>query len=136
MRDHLSQGKQRERPRSRPTPAILRTPKTQKQKQWSEESMLTALDAAKSGVCVLRAVQEYSVPRQTLRDRVSGRVTHGTKPGPKPYLSSVEEHEPGNSLVDVAKAGYGKSRKQIKELAEAVAHDKAVLKGKNTRWMV
>lgn len=70
------------------------------------------------------------MPRQTLRDRVSGRVTHGTKPGPKPYLSSVEEHKLGNFLVDVAKAGYGKSRKQIKELAEAVVHDKAVLKGK------
>ena len=33
-------------------------------------------------------------------------------------------------MVDVAKAGYGKSRSQIKGLAERVALDKAVLKGK------
>ena len=70
------------------------------------------------------------MPRQTLRDRVSGRVTHGTKPGPKPYLSSTEEKELGSFLVDVAKAGYGKSRSQIKRLAEAVANDKGTLKGK------
>ena len=40
----------------------------------------------------------------------------------------MEELE--NFLIDVAKAGYGKSQSQIKALAEAVANDKAVLKGK------
>ena len=30
-----------------------------------------------------------SVPRSTLKDRISGRVIHGTNPGPRPYLSSV-----------------------------------------------
>ena len=51
------------------------------------------------------------MPRQTLGDRVSGKVVHGTKPGPKPFLTSVEENELSNFLVDVAKAGYGKTRK-------------------------
>ena len=101
-----------------------------KRKQWSEESMQAALGAVQSGVSVLRAAREHGVRRQTLRDRVSGRVVHGTKPGPKPYLSSVEETELANFLVDFAKAGYGKSRSQIKGLSERVALDKAVLKGK------
>ena len=121
-----SRGKQRGRPRSRsvcpPSPK-----KTQKRKQWAEKSMLAALDAVKCGAIVLRAAQQHGVPRQTLRDRVSGRVTHGTKPGPKPYLSSVEEKELGSFL---AKAGYGKSRSQIKGLAEGIANDKGMLKGK------
>ena len=72
--------------------------------------MLAALDAVKCDASVLRAARQHGVPRQTLRDRVSGRVTHSTKPGPKLYLSSVEEKELGSFLVDVAKAGYGKSR--------------------------
>ena len=56
----------------------------------------------------------------SLRDRVSGKVIHSNKPGPKPYLSPVKEKELANYLVEVAKAGYGKSRSQIKGLAEAV----------------
>ena len=90
--------------------------------------MQKALDAVKSGVSVMRAAREHGVPRQTLRDRVSGKVLHGTKPGPKPYLSPVEEKELANYLVEVAKAGYGKSRSQIKGLAEAVAREKATLR--------
>ena len=75
----------------------------------------------------MRAAKEHGIPRQTLNDRVSGRVVHGTKPGPRPYLTSQEEKELSNFLVDVAKAGYGKSRRQIKGLSEAVVRDK----GKN-----
>ena len=56
-----------------------------------------------------------------------GRFVHGTKPGPKPLLSKAEETELSNFLLDVAKAGYGKSRKQVKNLAEAVARDKGRL---------
>ena len=48
-------------------------------------------------------------PPATPMDRVSGKLIHGTKPGPKPYQSPVEEKELANYLVDVAKAGYGKS---------------------------
>ena len=49
---------------------------------------------------------------------------HGTNPGPKPFLLPVEETELSSFLVDVAKAGYGKTRKQIMGLAESVARDK------------
>ena len=36
------------------------------------------------------------MPRQTLHDQISGRVKHGTNPGPQPYLSKAEEKD----LVD------------------------------------
>ena len=117
------------RPRSVSAPAILRSPKkAKKRKQWSNEAMEAALEAVKSGsISVLRAAREHGVPRQTLRDRVNGKVVHGTNPGPKPFLSSAEEKELSNFLLDVAKAGYGKSRKQVRNLAEAVAYDKGWL---------
>ena len=47
-----------------------------------------------SGECgVNRAALDYGVPRTTLKDRLSGRVEHGRKPGPTPYLNTVEEKE-------------------------------------------
>ena len=91
--------------------------------------MVAAIDAVKGGENVLRAAKQFGVPRQTLGDRVSGKVVHGTKPGPKPSLTSVEENQLSNFLVDVAKAGYGKTRKQIMGLAESVARDKGRMTG-------
>ena len=91
--------------------------------------MVAAIDAVKGGENVLRAAKQFGVPRQTLGDRVSGKVVHGTKPGPKPSLTSVEENQLSNFLVDVAKAGYGKTRKQIMGLAESVARDRGRMTG-------
>ena len=62
-------------------------------KQWSEEQMLAAIEDVADGVPQNRAADLHGVPRTTLKDRVSGRVLHGTKPGPIPYLSSNEESE-------------------------------------------
>ena len=85
--------------------------KRKKRKQWLEEAMVAALNAVKEGERVLRASREHGVPRQTLRDQINGKVVHGTKSGPKPLLSNAEETELLKFLLDVAKAGYGKSRK-------------------------
>ena len=60
---------------------------------------------------------------------MSGKVIHGTNPGPKPFLTAVEEKELSSFLVDVAKAGYGKTRKQIMGLAESVVRDKGRMTG-------
>ena len=54
------------------------------------------------------------------------------KRGPKPFLTSVEEKE---LLVDIAKAGYGKNRKQIMGLAEPVARDKGRMMGQKRSQM-
>ena len=54
----------------------------------------------------------YGVPKSTLHDCICGRVRHGTKPGPSPYLDTTEEQELANHLITVAKIGYGKTRKE------------------------
>ena len=75
--------------------------------------MVAAMDDVRSGeLLVSRAAKVYGVPKSTLHDRVLGRVLHGHKPGPKPYLSVAEEKEFANFLVDLAKAWYGKTRQQ------------------------
>lgn len=40
---------------------------------------------------VNRSAEMYGVPSTTLKDRISGRVVHKTKAGPKPYLNRDEE---------------------------------------------
>ena len=82
------------RPRSKSAPAILRSPgrpTKRKRKLWDSESMVAAMEAVKGGESILRAAKTHGVPRSTLQDRVNRKVTHGTKPGPKPYLSNAEE---------------------------------------------
>ena len=48
---------------------------------------------------VNRAALEFWVPGITLKDRLAGRVVHGTNIGPKKYLSHEEEQELVNFLI-------------------------------------
>ena len=52
---------------------------------------IEAVETGESGVNI--AALDFGVPKSTLKDRISGRVSHGRKPGPKPYLTPGEEKE-------------------------------------------
>ena len=113
------------RPRSNSAPATISL-NVKKRKQWTNEVMQAAVDAVREDhMPVLRASQLYKIPKTTLHDRISGKVLHGSKPGPKPYFSPTEEREMANFLIDVAKAGHGKTRKEVQHMAGMAAHDKA-----------
>ena len=72
-----------------------------------------------------RAARDHDVPKTTLYDRISGKVTQGTKPGPRPYL---KEKELGTYLKHCAKIGYGKTRRDVLGLVQTVASEKGVLR--------
>ena len=38
-----------------------------------------------------KVADEFGVPRSTPKDELSGKVVHGARSGPTPYLSGVEE---------------------------------------------
>ena len=109
--------------------SALHTNRTSQRKQWSAEGMVSAVEAVKRGMSVLRAATLHGVPRTTLQDRVKGRVKHGDKPGPNTYLTPAEEEELASFLMEVARVGYGKTRREVKLLVEAVAREKGVLRG-------
>ena len=113
-------------------PAVPAAPKpvpTCKRKQWSEESMTATLNEFRKGIHPINKIAVfYGVPKSTLHDRISGRVTHGRKPDPSPYLDPVEEQELADHLITVAKIGYGKTRKEVKMIAESVAKEKNQLR--------
>ena len=62
--------------------------------QWRDKDMQDALVSVKEKKMTIRgAAKKYNVPYSTLKDRVKGRVLHGTKPGVKTALSPEEEEE-------------------------------------------
>jgi len=75
---------------------------------------------------VNQAATLYDVPRTTLQDCVKGRVKHGEKTGPNMYLTSAAEEELASFLMEVSKVGYGKTRREVTLLVEAVAQEKGV----------
>ena len=109
--------------------AVVKPNRPAKRKQWSEESMLGAMaEVQDKGTPANQAAKMYGVPPSTLKDRLSGRVVHGTKPGPVPYLSAKEEEELEEYIVEACILGYGKTRRQIKVIAEKVAVEKNLLR--------
>ena len=64
---------------------------------------------------VNRAV-EFGVSQTTLKDRLSGRVLHGTNIRPKKYLLHKEEQELVNFLIKCSKIGYGKTHSEVLRL--------------------
>lgn len=79
-------------------------------KQWAEEQMSAAMQSvATQGLSGNKAADLHGVPRSTLKDRLSGRVVHSTRPGTKPYLSPTEEAELSSHPLDAANMGFGKT---------------------------
>ena len=89
--------------------------------------MEEALQAVRDGMGVNKAAELHGVPKTTLKDRVSGCVAHGSKSGPVSYLTSQEEKQLADYLLEVAEAGYGKTRKPVKAMVEGIAKEKGII---------
>ena len=94
--------------------------------KWSNELMVAAMNAVSKGCSINRAPVEHRVPRSTLQDRISGKVQHGTRPGPNPYLNKLEEGNLVEFLEFVSLVGYGKTRKQVMNIVESTACGKGI----------
>ena len=68
----------------------------------------------------------YDVPKSTLCDRITGRVSFAAKAGPTPYLTHSEENELASFLVYAAKIGYPFTRKRVLYLVQQIVEDKGV----------
>ena len=101
--------------------------------------MLQAMEAVRSGKMTMnKAADAFEVPRTTLKDRLSGRVKHGTKPGPNPYLTKEEETELVDFLIVSSSIGYGKTKREVinivKQTLEKKGRDIDVFNGEG--WWI
>ena len=89
-----------------------------------ENAIKVILDS--TDISISAAARDHGVPITTLKDRLSGRVRKEedirkrAKPSPVPYLSCSEEEKLAAYLLDANKVGCGKTRQQVKIIAEEV----------------
>ena len=91
--------------------------------------METAMEAVMNGkTSINKAAVMYNVLCTSLKDRLGGKVVHGTRPGPKRYLNEIEEKELADHLIEVESIGCGKTRREVILITEKVAREKNLLR--------
>jgi len=103
-------GRKERHRKSLSAPSIIQRPDKIRCKLWTNQQMLAAMKSVQEGKFgVNEAAKQHGIPPTTLKDRLSGRVQHGTKPGPPPYLDEHEEKVLSSFLTDCASVGYAKT---------------------------
>ena len=103
-------------------------------KMWNDVNMETAMTLVDQGTSYRSAALKCGVPRSTLHDRVSGKIQHGRKPGPDPYLTIEEEEELASFLVKCAKIGYPHTQKQVLSLVQQMLEHKGITASVTSGW--
>ena len=80
-------------------------------KRWDDTQLQKACQDVYKGQAVRRVALNYGIPKSTLHDRISGKVTPGAKSGPPAYLSAEEEDELVPFLNGCSSIGYARSKK-------------------------
>lgn len=110
---------------TRPVAVTFSGGRPSKYKSWNEENLYLTYQCVQwSELSVRRAAETYNVPPSTLHDRLTGKVPFNKKSGPGKYLSESEEDELENFLVECARVGYARSRKEI--LVQAALGEKGM----------
>lgn len=83
-------------------------PKRGKHCLWTESSMVSAFEAVRNQhMSQWEACKTFGVPRTTLRDRLSGKVELGAKPGHPTLLSLEQETKVVDYACNRASLGIG-----------------------------
>ena len=89
-------------------------------KLWRDEDMVRALEEVAAGMTMRRAARVFHVPRNTLWDRICGRVTHGCRTGPTQILSPADERSLVQYCVYCTSIGYPLTKVRLLVYANAV----------------
>lgn len=83
--------------------------------------MERALIEVKSGRCTVRqAAKEFGVPKSSLGDRVSGRVTPGSRSGPAQLITSADEELLVEFSIYMSKHGFPLTKQQLVSFASSI----------------
>ena len=119
----MPRGRPKKRKHSPLAPPCLQSPK-KRQLNWTNERMVKAMDAVKSGNVV--AAENYNVPRVALLDQISGESSMEVSLAHYPIFTKKKKLELAQFVVKVSESGYGKTRKQIKGIVEKVTGEKGI----------
>lgn len=80
-------------------------------KQYTEEAISAAVaDVRNSKLSIRKAAAKYKVPKSTISDRLTGKVTEGSKWGSKPVLSGTYENQMIDCAINRSQMGIGFSK--------------------------
>lgn len=83
--------------------------------------MERALIEVKSGRCTVRqAAKQFGVPKSSLGDRVSGRVTPGCRSGPAQLITSADEELLVEFSLYMSKHGFPLTKQQLVSFASSI----------------
>ena len=94
--------------------------------------MREALSAIGVGMTVKKASIVYGIPRTTLNDHKLGKVRPGALPGRPTLLSTKEEEDLVNFLVESASIGYGRTRRDVLNIVSRMAQQRGIKKAVTT----
>jgi len=84
-----------------------------KLRQWNDDAMKRACDAVTDDKMRVNRTTLFNVPCTMLKDKVSGRVIHGSDMGPKKYLTTEEERVLVKFFAELCKNGFTKLRQDV-----------------------
>jgi hypothetical protein len=97
--------------------------------QDAQDRFESAQKLMAAGYGVKRPAKAVGVSQGWLHRRVNGRCAVNAKNGPKPVLRPDEEQALADAVIHRASAGYGVTKKDLREKVKLVASD-----GRTTPW--
>lgn len=91
----------------------MATPKKKTLKNYTQESIRSALEDCDRGLSVAASAKKHGVPRITLLYKINGKYPRTSKMGPESYLNKEEEEILSNWIINTAKAGFPISKNQL-----------------------
>lgn len=91
---------------------------------YDQNTLEKALHRIKKGeISIRKASAIYSIPKTTILDRTSGRISVRATPEAKTVLRKGEEDELVDWLKGMARIGYGQSRAQLQDVVKRILDD-------------
>ncbi|KAK6171862.1 hypothetical protein SNE40_018286 [Patella caerulea] len=91
--------------------------------QYDILAMAEAVNAVNNGMSVRQAAEKFNIPKSTLGDRISGKKGVDVSLGRKPVINIEIEDKMASMAMDLAKQGFGISRRQFIARAATLCKD-------------
>ena len=93
---------------------------------WTLSDLEFACSVVIDGISIRQAAEKYQISKSMLQDHVSGKVMSCSKSGQR-YLTETEEEELVSFILETAKIGFPRARKEVLSLVQIAVKQK----GKN-----
>lgn len=96
-------------------------------KQFTEEAISAVVaDVRNSKLSIRKAAAKYKVQKSTISDRLTWKVTEGSKWGSKPVLSGTDENQMIDCAINRSQLGIGFSKSNFLRSAGAMAESRGL----------